>query len=129
MPRIAKEKKPSASLIEVLSTRGEKTDSVTRPNAKLLLSSGSATLVQLEPLIIQLTQELTPVARLSKDVRAAASTMGPKEARFLVDTYYQMQDSRIRAAGQVRSMQEEPHSTLAFFEGQNGMLEEQIKQS
>ena len=36
------------------------------------------------------------VATLDKDLRNAASTMTDDEARFLVDSYYQMQCNRIR---------------------------------
>lgn len=46
---------------------------------------------------------MEPLRRLTKDLKSAAQTLGPKEARFLVDLYYQVQDYRVRAAGQVRS--------------------------
>lgn len=46
--------------------------------------------------------------RLSKDLRKAAATLSDDEARFLVDTYYQMQEQRIATAGQVRSIEQAP---------------------
>jgi len=46
-----------------------------------------------------------PITKLSKDLKETSVTLGKTEARFLVDNYYQMQDNRIRAAGQIRSMQ------------------------
>ena len=72
---------------------------------------------------------LSSVARLTRDLKNATVSMSRQEARYLVDTYYQMQNNRIRAAGQVRSMKEEPHQTLAFFEDQAEFLESQIKRA
>lgn len=79
--------------------------------------------------------KLTPIQRLNKDLRAAAITLSADEARFLVDNYYQIQDNRIRADGQVRSItkaagkdeEPEPHSVLAWFAEQNRSMENQIK--
>ncbi len=72
---------------------------------------------------------LEPVLRMSRDIRAAAATLTTMEARYLVDTYYQMQDARIRDAARIRqqSETEEPHSTLAWLYEQNETLESQIK--
>lgn len=67
------------------------------------------------------------VTKLTKDLRQAAVTMGQDEVRFLVDDYYAMQRARIRAAGQVRSMQAEPHETLAFLTDQTDRLEGYMK--
>lgn len=73
-------------------------------------------------------KELSPVTRLTRDLANAAKTLSDREARFLVDFYYQAQDNRIRAAGQVRSMSEtgEPHDVLNWLEEQNETLEKQI---
>ena len=69
--------------------------------------------------------------KLSKDLRVAARTLGPAEARFLVDTYYQLQDFRKASANQTRALtdSEEPHDTVAFFQGQFGTVEDQIKKA
>ncbi|ANS05003.1 hypothetical protein [uncultured Mediterranean phage] len=48
------------------------------------------------------------LSRLDRDLRSAAANLGPEEARFLVDMYYQMQDVRIRFSHQKR--QTEVHS-------------------
>lgn len=72
-------------------------------------------------------EELTSVERLKRDIRNAASTLSDTEARFLVDSYYQMQDDRIRAAGQVRSMDSEPHAVLSWLTEQSSLLENQVK--
>jgi hypothetical protein len=72
-------------------------------------------------------EELTSVERLNRDIRNAAATLSDTEARFLVDSYYQMQDDRIRAAGQVRSMDSEPHAVLSWLTEQSSLLENQVK--
>jgi hypothetical protein len=52
------------------------------------------------------TREHFPaVARMTKDIRQAAATLSDQEARFLVDSYYSMQTSRIRESGRIRAMQ------------------------
>jgi len=87
------------------------------------------------------------VKRLSKDLALAARTISDAEARFLVDAYYVMQDGRIRAAGQVRSIEKnpvdtgevdtdgkpikmiEPHDVLSWLADQNWVLETQVKRA
>jgi hypothetical protein len=76
-------------------------------------------------------QDILP--KLSKDLRAASATLSRTEARFLVDTYYQYQDARIRSGNQVRSMDDadepEPHETLTWFGIAQSNLEEQVKKA
>lgn len=69
------------------------------------------------------------VAALSRDLRKAAATLSVAEARYLVDTYYQMQEQRIRAAHQGRAMEEsgEPHAVLTWLGQQTATLEAQIR--
>jgi hypothetical protein len=90
--------------------------------------------------------DMTPIQRLTKDLANAARTMTSTEARFLVDAYYIMQDARIRAEGQVRSIDKtpveivatedgddvpvhEPHGVLSWFSKQNADMEGQIKRA
>lgn len=73
--------------------------------------------------------ELEPVHRLTRDLALAARTLSEDEARYLVDAYYQMQDDRKRTDNQVRSMETEPHATLAWFAAQSDTLEKQIKRA
>lgn len=77
------------------------------------------------------TQELEPIQKLTKDIKEAAYILSSDEARFLVDSYYQMQDNRIRAAGQIRSMTEsgEPNEVLQWLLSQNTTLENQVKRA
>ncbi len=60
--------------------------------------------------------ELIAQMRLTKDLQAAASRLDKAQARYLVDFYYTMQDLRIRAAGQIRAMNEagEPNELLQW---------------
>lgn len=44
------------------------------------------------------------LGRLTKDLRKAADHIGREEARYLVDSYYQIQKLRIALAGQVRAL-------------------------
>lgn len=66
---------------------------------------------------------------LPSDLRKATATMGTQEARYLVDSYYQMQDYRMASSSQARAVDktEEPHATLDFFGSQFATLEKQIK--
>jgi hypothetical protein len=96
------------------------------------------------------------IRRMSRDLRQAAATLSDQEARFLVDSYYAMQTSRIReshrirvmaakAAGkteaeieadlaaaeadeeEVRAAVPEPHSVIGWLTDQNWLLETAIK--
>lgn len=69
--------------------------------------------------------------RLTKDLKVAAMTMTANEARYLVDTYYQMQENRKRAENQVRALSadEEPHATIAWLSKNARWLENQIKRA
>ncbi len=67
-----------------------------------------------------------PFIRLARDMKQAAATLGRREARWLVDIYYQIQNDRIRAAHQERmnAIGGEPHrligwvcDTMERFEG------------
>ena len=82
-----------------------------------------------------LTAELIPITRMSRDIRAAATTLYDHEARFLVDAYYQMQEDRIRSSHRALRMQQpltetervEPNEVIAWLATQSGTLETQIK--
>jgi len=69
--------------------------------------------------------------RLNRDIKLATTTLDRREARYLVDTYYQMQDYRISTSNQARSMdkedESEPHMTLDFFKRQMETLERQVR--
>ena len=75
--------------------------------------------------------ELDTITKLSKDLKEASITLSKNEARFLVDSYYSMQDNRIRANNQVRALYEsgEPHEVLDWLAENNRVLENQVKRS
>ena len=69
------------------------------------------------------------IARLSRDIRDAASLLGRSEARYLVDSYYQVQHFRIAAAAQIRSSGLEPHRVLSWMFESNRTVEDGLKAS
>lgn len=75
--------------------------------------------------------QLESVQKLARDLSLAAKTLSNKEARYLVDLYYQMQDNRVRSYGQVRALSEteEPHTVINWAAEQSQMLESQIKKA
>ena len=54
--------------------------------------------------------------RLDRDLRAAATDLGPDEARFLVDMYYQMQNTRVRFRNQQKQTEQhaEPNAVICW---------------
>ena len=73
----------------------------------------------------------TAIQRLGKDLKVAAATMGVREARYLVDSYYVMQKDRIRFAHQERACREaaEPIQVLDWCSQSAQLLENQIKRA
>lgn len=73
--------------------------------------------------------ELETLSQLQKDLRAAATNLQPRETRYLVDLYYQIQDYRISSANQARSMSRhgEPIELIDFFGDQMRTLERQLQ--
>ena len=104
--------------------------------------------MRLEALHMRLTSTadpslLTPILKLTKDLKDASRTLGKIEARFLVDAYYAMQENRIRTKHQVSTLAQpkptgegdeeapqraqEPHDVLAWLFTQEETLEKQIR--
>lgn len=71
--------------------------------------------------------ELSGLVKLSRDVKIAAATLSPREIRYLVDSYYQLQEYRKATANQARSMEEEPHEVISWLETNTNTLERNIK--
>lgn len=76
-------------------------------------------------------EDEAPDRKLSRDLAKAAATLRPHEARFLVDSYYQMQEDRKRSANQVLSLDTggEPHAVVAWLTDQSKTLEGQLKRA
>jgi hypothetical protein len=66
------------------------------------------------------------ILKFNKDLKELAASMTNDEARHMVDSFYQMQENRIRFGGQIRSMKDEPHAVLGWMEDNASTLEKQI---
>ncbi len=66
---------------------------------------------------------------LRKDLREAALNLSPHDIRFLVDTYYQIQDYRCQAANQTRSQLDsgEPNAFIRWIYKTQFDIEKRIK--
>lgn len=71
------------------------------------------------------------VMKLSRDMRNAAKLLGVREARYLVDTYYALQDFRIASSNQQKALAKgdpaEPAEAIRWLNLQMETLEGQIK--
>lgn len=72
---------------------------------------------------------LEPLKRLTRDVRAASDTLGLEEIRYLVDSYYALQEYRKATGNQelALSKSKEPPEVINWIKIQTEMLEGQIK--
>lgn len=77
------------------------------------------------------TALVDPITRLSKDLKNASATLSRDEARYLVDTYYQLQRLRIGTAHQARTLteNEEPNTVIAWFTENAERLEGQVRRA
>lgn len=75
--------------------------------------------------------DLEPVQRLTRDLKVAAIVLSPAEARYLVDSYYTLQDYRKAAGNQRLALGKvgEPHSVIDWLFDQMETLENQIKRA
>jgi len=78
-----------------------------------------------------MTELNVSVTRLTRDMAKAAKTLSDAEARFLVDSYYTVQEDRIRNAAQTRELTKagEPNELLGWLTDQSEVLEGQIKRA
>lgn len=75
-----------------------------------------------------LPEEPEPVKRLTRDILEGLRSLSPGEARFLVDSYYELQDYRIQANNQIRALGDaaEPNSVLWWLASQMTTLEKEV---
>lgn len=70
------------------------------------------------------------IEKLRRDIRESAKLMTRDEARFAVDTYYDVQEWRIRINNQVKALERagsnEPHQFLEYTLDQAAIFERQI---
>lgn len=76
-------------------------------------------------------EEPEAIGRLNQDLLNAISTIGVNEARYLVDSYYAIQDYRKASMNQRRALtkSEEPHQAISWVGSQMTTLENQIKRA
>ncbi|SRR6266487_1411317 len=69
------------------------------------------------------------ITRLTKDLKAAITTLTPAEVRYLVDTYYTFQENRKVADNQIRALSTsgEPHRVIDWLSNNCTYLERQVK--
>jgi len=73
----------------------------------------------------------TAIIKLTKDLKNASKVLSKHEARFLVDTYYIIQNWRISSANQGRILEKngEPHEVIDWIFDNSSILENQIKRA
>lgn len=71
------------------------------------------------------------VEKLTKDLATVARTIGRDEARYLVGSYYNIQDDRMRSGNQERALQKSgaPSAIISWFNEQNQVFERQIRKA
>ncbi len=79
---------------------------------------------------LQETELFEELDKLNSDLRDASRLLGRREARYLVDMYYAIQDFRIQASAQIRSSEsEEPDRVLDWVFTSTKRLENNIQKS
>jgi hypothetical protein len=75
------------------------------------------------------TPDFSGVARLTRDMKKAAALLSRREARYLLDAYYQMQDSRIAERNRIRAGTSfgEPVAVLSWFANNSTAIENDLK--
>jgi hypothetical protein len=74
-----------------------------------------------------MTELETVIGKLDKDLREASKTISRDAARFLVDTFYQLQKDRIRSGLRARALEEDTASgVMTWVEGQSEILEKRV---
>ena len=75
--------------------------------------------------------DLNPITKLNRDLIKSAHLLTTPEARFLVDAYYSMQDTRIGFGNQSAALAKtgEPNEILRWFGTESRVLEDQVKRA
>lgn len=75
--------------------------------------------------------DMEPIERLNRDLMRAMSDIGVDEARYLVDSYYQIQDYRKASNNQGRALErsDEPHGVVGWLGSQMNAVEGQLKRA
>lgn len=82
---------------------------------KIVIKVPSLLTIHRENIMHELDEEFEmedPLLKLSKDLTEASGLITSEEARYLVDLYYQIQDFRIQAQGEIRAMSGEKYMVI-----------------
>jgi hypothetical protein len=79
--------------------------------------------------LADLDVEEISLTKLTKDIKNAAASLSQDEARYLVDSYYLLQNERIKGAARIRALtgKDTPHETISHFTKNFALLEKQIQ--
>jgi len=72
-------------------------------------------------------EAISTITRLGRDLKLAAVELGPRQARYLVDAYYAIQEERMRYDKQSTDLGAEPHALIDYLGEQARVLENQIR--
>lgn len=81
------------------------------------------------PQVIDMAILQKALGTMSKDLKKAEVQIDSRQARFLVDTYYMIQEKRKRVGNQISALQKlgEPTESLELFFGINSQLEDFLR--
>lgn len=74
---------------------------------------------------------MEPVTKLSKDLKEASRQLSTREVRYLVDSYYSIQEYRKATGNQIKALVShgEPHEVISWFFDNTKVLENEIKKA
>jgi hypothetical protein len=76
-------------------------------------------------------EETNVIQKLTKDLKEASKILSTQEARYLVDTYYMMQEIRKRSDNQILALKAsgEPNGVVGWLSDNTTLLENQVKRA
>jgi hypothetical protein len=85
----------------------------------------------LEDKKIKVEVQLAHINRLTKDLKESSKLLTPAQARYLCDTYYQIQELRKATSNQTRALEksEEPNLVTQYISDQMEILEKEIQKA
>ena len=79
----------------------------------------------------EMLPEIKMIDKASKDTRSKIVNLGQEEIKYIIGTYYDMQDSRIRANNQSKALntREKPNELLSWLRDCDHLIENEIKKT
>lgn len=74
---------------------------------------------------------LEAIGRIERDVAKSAEGLNASSARFMMGSYFNMQENRMRLDNQIRAMEaiDQPTDVMIWLRDQNALLEESLKKA